>query len=182
MPIRPCTNGDFIAIWEIINDGAQAYRGVIPADRWHEPYMTMEALRGEINAGVRFFGLAEDGALQGVMGIQDVAAPKLEGKGAATGDWPDVTLIRHAYVRTSARRGGVGGKLLAHLMGLERNPLLIGTWAAATWALEFYQKHGFWITDRDQTRALLNVYWTIPERQIETSVVLAEAGYKLPEV
>ncbi len=178
MTIRPCTPDDTDAIWEIINDGAQAYRGVIPADRWHDPYMSRDDLQSEIDAGVRFFGLDAGGALQGVMGIQDVAGPRLEG----TGGWPDVTLIRHAYVRTSARRGGVGGKLLAHLMGLERNPLLIGTWAAATWAVEFYEKHGFWVTDRDQARRLLKAYWTVPERQIETSVVLAEAGYTLPEI
>ena len=173
MVIRPCTPADTDAIWEIINDGAEAYRGVIPPDRWHEPYMPAEALQAEIDAGVRFFGLESAGDLQGVMGIQDVAGPD---------GWPDVTLIRHAYVRTSGRQGGIGGQLLAHLMGLERHPLLIGTWAAATWAIAFYEKHGFWVTDSAQARALLQAYWTIPERQIETSVVLAEAGYKLPTV
>lgn len=176
MTIRLCTSTDFDPIWEIINDGAEAYRGVIPADRWHEPYMTREALQAEIDAGVRFFGLEADGALQGAMGIQDVACKGVAGQG----DWPDVTLIRHAYVRTRARRGGIGGQLLAYLMGLERNPLLIGTWAAADWAIGFYQKHGFWVTDRDQTRALLQAYWSVPERQIETSVVLAEAGFEMP--
>jgi hypothetical protein len=157
--IRSCIPPDFTAIWEIINDGAQAYKGVIPADRWHEPYMTREALQAEIGAGVRFFGF-DDGVLQGVMGIQDVSGGEA---------WPDVTLIR-------------GGQLLAHLMGLERNPLLIGTWAAATWAITFYEKHGFWVAGPDQTRALLKAYWAIPERQIETSVVLAEAGYTLPSI
>ncbi len=174
MTIRLCTSADFTAIWEIINDGAQAYKSVIPTDRWHEPYMARDDLQAEIDAGVRFFGLEADGALQGVMGIQDVS-----GSGAAR-NWPDVTLIRHAYVRTSARRGGIGGKLLHHLMELERKPLLIGTWTAADWAIAFYEKHGFWVTDRAQTRALLLAYWTVPERQIETSVVLAEAGYQPP--
>lgn len=164
MTIRPCRDADVDTVWEIINDGAQAYKGIIPADRWHEPYMTREALGAEIEAGVRFYGLEEEGDLLGVMGIQDVQ---------------DVTLIRHAYVRTAACRGGIGGALLAHLMGLDRGPLLIGTWAAATWAIAFYEKHGFWVTDRDQTRALLKRYWTVPERQIETSVVLAEAGYEV---
>ena len=109
-------------------------------------------------------------------GTQDVPGGAQDGR-----TWQDVTLIRHAYVRTAARRGGVGGRLLQHLMGLERRPLLIGTWAAATWAIAFYEKHGFWVTDRGLTRTLLMRYWTVPDRQIETSVVLAEAGFALPD-
>ena len=94
--IRPCNEEDIDAVWTIINDGAEAYRGVIPADRWHEPYMTRLQLRQEIDAGVEFWGFVDQGALQGVMGIQNVG---------------DVTLIRHAYVRTTGRRRGIGGKL-----------------------------------------------------------------------
>ena len=126
--IRPCAEADFETMYAIINDAAQAYRGIIPADRWHEPYMPREELRHEVDAGVRFWGYEDDGALVGVMGIQDVQ---------------DVTLIRHAYVYTARRGQGIGGKLLAHLRALADRPLLIGTWAAATWALRFYEKHGF---------------------------------------
>lgn len=174
-PIRPCTAADFDAVWETINDGAEAYRGVIPADRWHEPYMGRAELQAEIDAGVRFFAALDGDAIVGVMGIQDVPGDR----GPAAG-WPDVTLIRHAYVRTAARRGGIGGALLHHLMGLERGPLLIGTWAAADWAVRFYEKHGFRAVGRDEARRLLRQYWTVPARQIETSVVLAEAGFAAP--
>lgn len=157
--IRPCTESDFDAIHEIINDAAQAYRGVIPADRWHEPYMPREELRHEIEAGVRFWGCEENGALAGVMGIQDVQ---------------DVTLIRHAYVRPSQQRKGIGGRLLAHLRTLAERPILIGTWGAATWAIRFYEKHGFRLVSDEEKNRLLKTYWSIPERQVETSVVLAE--------
>ena len=126
--IRPCIDADFDAMYSIINEAAEAYRGVIPADRWHEPYMPVEELRHEIQSGVRFWGCEEDGELVGVMGIQDVQ---------------DVTLIRHAYVRTAQRSKGIGGKLLAELRKLTARPVLIGTWAAATWAIRFYEKHGF---------------------------------------
>jgi N-acetylglutamate synthase-like GNAT family acetyltransferase len=158
--IRSCTGTDFDAIHEIINDAAVAYRGVIPADRWHEPYMSRESLAAEIAAGVRFWGWQEAGRLVGVMGIQDVK---------------DVTLIRHAYVRTAQRGGGIGGKLLAHLRSLTGRPLLIGTWAAARWAIGFYEKHGFRVVDDAEKTALLKKYWSIPDRQVETSVVLVEA-------
>lgn len=157
--IRACTAGDFDAIHEIVNDAAIAYRGVIPADRWHEPYMSREALAAEIADGVRFWGWEEQGKLVGVMGIQDVK---------------DVTLIRHAYVRTARRGGGLGAKLLVHLRGMTARPILIGTWAAATWAIAFYEKHGFEVVDDVRKTALLKTYWSIPERQVETSVVLAE--------
>jgi len=157
--IRPCRDADFEAVFEIVNDAAQAYRGVIPADRWHEPYMPRQELRGEIDAGVAFWGCEEGGELLGVMGIQDVK---------------DVTLIRHAYVRTARRREGIGGRLLAHLRTLTARPLLMGTWAAATWAVRFYEKHGFRRVTHEEKERLLRVYWSIPVRQVETSVVLAD--------
>ena len=159
--IRSCIDADCEAIYEIINDAAQAYCGVIPADRWHEPYMCMEELRHEIDGGVRFWGWEEDGRLLGVMGIQDVQ---------------DVTLIRHAYVRTANRNGGIGGKLLSGLRKLTTRPILIGTWAAATWAIRFYEKYGFRLVTPEEKDRLLKKFWSIPERQIETSVVLAEAN------
>jgi N-acetylglutamate synthase-like GNAT family acetyltransferase len=159
--IRLCNDADFHAIYTIINEAAEAYRGVIPADRWHEPYMPEEELRHEIQCGVRFWGWEEDGELIGVMGIQDVQ---------------DVTLIRHAYVRTARRGQGIGGKLLAELRTKATRPLLIGTWAAATWAIQFYEKHGFRLVTTEEKNRLLKKYWSIPERQVETSVVLAEAG------
>jgi N-acetylglutamate synthase-like GNAT family acetyltransferase len=157
--IRRCTDADFDAIVEIINDGAQAYRGVIPEDCWKEPYMPEQELRHAIANGVVFWGCEEKGELVGVMGIQDVA---------------DVTLIRHAYVRTAQRGRGIGSALLYHLRGLAGKPILIGTWKAATWAISFYQKHGFRLVAEDEKCRLLNKYWSIPQRQIETSVVLAE--------
>ena len=156
--IRACDEHDFEEIWAIVNDGAQAYRGVIPADRWHEPYMSKAELRREIADGVVFWAYVDDGGLTGVMGIQDVR---------------DVTLIRHAYVRTTAQAKGVGGKLLAHLRKLATKPLLIGTWADASWAIRFYEKHGFKLLTPAQKDFLLPKYWNIPQRQIETSVVLA---------
>ncbi len=156
--IRACTSEDFETIYAIVNDAAQAYKGVIPADRWHEPYMPREDLCHEIDAGVRFWGYEEDGALVGVMGIQDAQ---------------DVTLIRHAYVYTARRGQGVGSKLLAHLRALADWPLLIGTWAAAMWAIRFYERHGFRQVSWEEKERLLRKYWDIPERQVETSVVLS---------
>jgi N-acetylglutamate synthase-like GNAT family acetyltransferase len=166
--IRQCTNNDFETIVEIINDAAQAYKGVIPADRWHEPYMSREALQHEIDAGVQFWGYEDDGELVGVMGIQDVPS---------TGGAADVTLIRHAYVRTTRRGQGIGVKLLVHLRVLTERPILIGTWAAATWAVRFYEKHGFRQVSWAEKERLLRAYWNIPERQVETSVVLAEIDH-----
>jgi len=157
--IRPCIPGDWDALYEILNDGAQAYKGIIPADRWKEPYLTKEELRHEIGEGIQFWGYEEGGRLLGVMGIQPLQ---------------DVTLIRHAYVRTRKRNQGIGGKLLRHLRTLTTRPLLIGTWADATWAIRFYEKHGFHLILGDQKNRLLRKYWSIPERQVETSVVLAE--------
>ncbi|MBN1889985.1 MAG: GNAT family N-acetyltransferase [Thermoflexales bacterium] len=157
--IRQCQEADFEAMYEIVNDAAQAYKGVIPQDRWHEPYMPRDELRHEIDAGVAFWGYEEDGYLLGMMGIQDVQ---------------DVTLIRHAYVRTRQRKQGIGGKLLAHLRRQTRRPVLIGTWADATWAIRFYEKHGFQLVSQEEKNRLLKKYWSIPDRQVETSVVLAE--------
>lgn len=157
--IRRCTNDDFPAIYAITNDAAQAYRGVIPPDCWKEPYMREDELRHEIGAGVDFWGYEEDGELLGVMGIQDVR---------------DVTLIRHAYVRTRCRNRGIGGKLLAHLRTLTTRPILIGTWKAATWAIRFYEEHQFREVGEDEKNRLLRTYWTVPDRQIETSTVLAD--------
>jgi len=157
--IRPCNDADFDTICEIINDAAEAYRGAIPADRWKEPYMPGTELRHEMADGVRFWGYEEAGELIGVMGIQDVG---------------DVTLIRHAYVRTANRNRGVGGKLLAQLRQLTSRPVLMGTWAEATWAIRFYQQHGFRLVTPEEKDRLLKTYWSIPERQVETSVVLAD--------
>jgi GNAT superfamily N-acetyltransferase len=155
--ISPCGAADFETILEIINESAFAYKGVIPSDRWHEPYMPRQELESEIRRGVRFYGYREGGVLIGVMGIQDIT---------------DVTLIRHAYVRTSRRGGGVGSALLRHLGGLTDRPILIGTWATATWAIQFYQRHGFRVAGAVERAQLLKTYWTIPERQAEESVVL----------
>ena len=157
--IRQCNNDDFETIYEIINDAALAYKGIIPADRWKEPYMSREELHHEIDYGVVFWGDEEDGKLAGVMGIQDVQ---------------DVTLIRHAYVRTAERNKGIGSKLLSHLRRMTNRPILIGTWADAVWAIRFYEKHGFRVVSREETNRLLRKYWRIPEQQVETSVVLAE--------
>lgn len=156
--IRRCTDPDLPAMLAIINDAAQAYRGVIPADRWHEPYMPAEELAAEIAAGVVFWGCENDGRLVGVMGLQPVQ---------------DVALIRHAYVATAARRGGIGGELLRHLLAQSDRPVLVGTWAAATWAIRFYERHGFTLVAPDEKARLLATYWSIPERQVDTSVVLA---------
>jgi len=156
--IRRCREDDFDLIWAIINDGARAYKGTIPQDRWTNPYMSKEHLRQEIDDGVAFWGYEESGELIAVMGIQDVM---------------DVTLIRHAYVRTSGQRRGIGAQLLAHLRILAKSPLLIGTWADAAWAIHFYEKQGFQMLDAAEKDRLLAKYWNIPERQAETSVVLA---------
>lgn len=165
--IRPCAVADEPGMNAIINDAAQAYKGVIPADRWHEPYMPLAEMQSEIAAGVRFWGAEVDGELVGVMGIQDVENDNPDGIGP-------VTLIRHAYVRTTQRGRGIGGRLLAHLRGIAARPMLMGTWAAATWAIGFYRKHGFALTSHAEKERLLRVYWNIPERQVETSVVLAD--------
>ena len=157
--IRRCNQNELGAIGAIINDGASAYRGVIPEDRWSEPYMSQEKLVREVRAGVEFWGYEDGGELAGVMGLQAVQ---------------DVTLIRHAYVRTESQGRGVGGALLAHLRGLATGPVLIGTWADAVWAIRFYKRHGFTMVDTETKERLLRRYWRVPERQIATSVVLAD--------
>jgi GNAT superfamily N-acetyltransferase len=156
--IRACRDDERTTIFGIVNAAAEAYRGVIPDDCWHEPYMPLRELEREIAAGVAFWGYEADGALVGVMGIQPVR---------------DVDLIRHAYVVPDSQRHGVGGALLKHLRGLSPRRMLVGTWAAAEWAIRFYRRHGFEQVSPEQKTALLKTYWTVPDRQIETSVVLA---------
>lgn len=163
--IRRCADGDFPAIEAVINEAAQAYRGVIPADCWHEPYMTGSALKTEIEAGVNFWGWEDSGTLSGIMGLQQVR---------------DVTLIRHAYVRTAHQGRGIGGALLGFLADRATGPLLVGTWAAAGWAIRFYERHGFRLVSPAEKDRLLATYWSIPSRQKETSVVLASTSYSRP--
>jgi GNAT superfamily N-acetyltransferase len=160
--ILKCETVDFSDIYEIINDGATAYKGIIPPDRWHEPYMSEKELYEQIEDGVQFWGYREGDRMQGVMGIQYKT---------------DVTLIRHAYVRSENRNRGIGGKLLSHLLAVSAGPVLIGTWADATWAIGFYQKNGFRLLPKTETRILLLKYWSIPERQAEVSVVLASPDW-----
>jgi GNAT superfamily N-acetyltransferase len=157
--MRLCRDDERPAIVAIINAAAEAYRGVIPDDRWHDPYMPLEALLGDIEAGVTFWGYERDGALLAVMGLQRVR---------------DVDLIRHAYVLPGDQRNGIGGQLLEHLRRLSGQQMLVGTWAAADWAIRFYVRHGFAPVSQARKTALLKTYWTIPDRQIETSVVLAD--------
>ena len=161
--IRKGTDEDFEEILNIINDAAMAYKGVIPPDRWHEPYMTREELRAQIEAGVRFSCYVENNEIIGIMGIQDKT---------------DVELIRHAYVRTKQRSKGVGTLLLRELIKDSTKPILIGTWKAADWAIRFYEKHGFRLVEEEEKNRLLKEYWAIPDRQVETSVVLVDGKYK----
>lgn len=158
--LKKCVSTDLNDIYTIINDAASAYKGVIPPDRWHEPYMPMDDLNKQIADGVDFWGYHEGDKMIGVMGLQDRG---------------DVTLIRHAYVRTSERNKGIGKKLLNYLTTLTDKPVLIGTWADATWAVEFYRKNGFRLIVGDEKNKLLRKYWSIPDRQVETSVVLSNS-------
>ncbi|WP_129647443.1 GNAT family N-acetyltransferase [Peristeroidobacter agariperforans] len=160
MNIQPCSH-DLLPILSIINAAAEAYRGVIPPDCWHDPYMSLAELEQEVAAGVAFWGLEEDGVLRGVMGIQPVR---------------DVDLIRHAYVTPGLQRRGVGGALIKHLRQRSQRRMLVGTWAAAGWAIDFYQRHGFVLVPATETPELLRTYWAIPDRQIHTSVVLTHPG------
>ena len=157
--IRLCDNSDFETVYSIINEAAEAYIGVIPQDRLKDPYMPKDELKHEIDAGVVFWGYEEDRELTGVMGIQNV---------------DDVTLIRHAYVRTPRQKQGIGARLLSELCGQTNRPILIGTWADAIWAIRFYEKNGFRPVSTEEKNRLLKKYWSIPERQVETSVVLAD--------
>ena len=159
--IRPCRADEREAILAVVNAAAEAYRGVIPADRWHEPYMDARELDSEIAAGIVFWGYESAGGLVGVMGIQDVG---------------DVDLIRHAYVLPEVQGQGVGRALLEHLLGRAERPMLVGTWADAEWAIRFYRRNGFEQVSAERSAELLKAYWSLPERQIETSVVLALRG------
>jgi N-acetylglutamate synthase-like GNAT family acetyltransferase len=161
--ILKCEPGDFKEIYDIINDAAVAYKDVIPADRWHDPYMPGEELQKQIDEGIEFWCWKEHGEMMGVMGIQYKN---------------DVTLIRHAYIRSIYRKNGIGSKLLLHLMSIATTPILIGTWSAAIWAIKFYEKHGFRLLSATETDTLLRKYWSIPERQIATSIVLASSDWK----
>ncbi len=156
--VRRCRDDERAVILRIVNAAAEAYRGVIPTDRWREPYMPSLELDREIDAGVLFWGYEADGALVGIMGIQRAG---------------DVDLIRHAYVLPSTQRRGVGTALLEHLQRLSRQRVLVGTWVAANWAIRFYEGHGFELVSPERKTTLLKAYWAIPDRQIETSVVLA---------
>ncbi len=160
--IRECESGDHNAILDVINDAARAYKGIIPADRWKEPFMSDDELHHQIENGVLFWGYEDGGALVGVMGIQHVR---------------DVTLIRHAYVVTTRQNRGIGGALLAFLRRRTTDPVLIGTWAAADGAIRFYRRHGFKLISGREKDRLLRTYWSIPERQIDTSIVLADRAW-----
>lgn len=166
MIIKSDQKKDFETIYEIINDASIAYKGIIPPDRWQEPYMSKEELKKQIIEGVEFWNFVEDNRVLGVMGIQFK---------------DDVTLIRHAYVRTSARQKGIGGKLLNQLISMSETPILIGTWADASWAISFYKKNGFKVLSETEKNKLLKIYWNIPERQVETSIVLASNDWKSSE-
>lgn len=155
VPLLPAHRATVLTI---INDAARAYKGVIPHDRWKEPYMSAEELASEIEAGVQFYGLVQEGTVLGIAGIQHC---------------DEVDLIRHCYVSTRFQRGGIGSALLRYLVGLTHtSKVLVGTWEDAVWAIQFYQRHGFELVSREEKDRLLQRYWNIPERQIETSVVL----------
>ena len=157
--IRQCHDSDFEIIYSIINDAAEKYKGIIPHDRWKVPYMSKAELRHEIDEGVVFWGYEKEETMVGIMGIQHVR---------------DVTLIRHAYVRPTKQNKGIGKKLLSELCRQTDRPILIGTWADAVWAIRFYEKYGFRLVPQQEKSRLLEKYWSIPARQIETSVVLAD--------
>jgi GNAT superfamily N-acetyltransferase len=161
--IRQCIKPEFEQIYTIINDGALAYKGVIPEDCWTEPYMSRDKLQQEMDAGVVFWGSEDNGKLCGVMGLQSVR---------------DVTLVRHAYVLTANQRRGIGASLLSRLRDLKKAPMLIGTWADAAWAIRFYEKNGFELVGPAVKDRLLRQYWTVSQRQAEVSVVLADADWR----
>jgi N-acetylglutamate synthase-like GNAT family acetyltransferase len=160
--IRRSREADSVAMLAVVNAAARAYRGVIPADRWREPYMPADELAKEISDGVDFWVAEDHGRIIGMMGIQDRA---------------DAALVRHAYIEPAAQRRGVGSSLLRHVHSLTGKPVLVGTWADASWAIEFYRKNGFVLVSSGQKDHLLRRYWSIPERQIETSVVLADGRW-----
>ena len=160
--IRDCGPADVPAIYEVINDGASAYRGIIAPDCWHEPYMPREELVTELAAGVAFSGYFDGDELAGVMGLQDVQ---------------NVALIRHAYTRTSQQRRGIGARLLTHMRGRTERPILLGTWRAASWAIRFYEGQGFRLVSEEQIAPLLRRFWKIPDRQLRESVVMGDARW-----
>ena len=156
--IVECTRKDLFNILNVINDAALKYKGVIPDDCWNEPYMSEKELANEFDSGVRMFGYVRNNLLVGVMGIQELKR---------------VTLIRHAYVLTDYQGIGIGKSLLQYLFKINKNSrLLLGTWQDASWAISFYLKNGFFLHTRKQTDQLLDRYWQVPQRQMETSVVL----------
>jgi len=156
--ISEFSKNDFPQILSVINDAAMKYKGTIPADCWHTPYMTRKELLTEFDSGVRMFGYTKDGTLIGVMGFQELE---------------HVTLIRHAYTMSSYQRMGIGKSLLEYLFQINNSPrLLLGTWQRALWAIDFYKKNGFFLHSRKSTNELLNTYWSIPTKQIDHSVVL----------
>jgi N-acetylglutamate synthase-like GNAT family acetyltransferase len=167
MLIRASTDADLDAMLAIVNDAARRYEGAIPADRWHDPYMSADALAAEIASGVSFWVADDGGRVVGLMGIQDRG---------------DVALVRHAYVASGAQRGGVGTRLLRHVTARVNKPILIGTWAAATWAIDFYRRNGYTVVSPAEKDRLLRTYWSIPARQVETSVVLADARWMAERV
>ena len=162
MNIRTSEEADFAEMLAIINAAARAYHDVIPVDRWHDPYMPAAELSREIAAGVAFWVAEQDGRLLGVMGMQDRG---------------DVALVRHAYVAPGTQRSGVGTSLLRHVEALVEKPILIGTWAAATWAIAFYRRNGYTLVADEQRDRLLRTYWSIPAAQAEASVVLADGRW-----
>ena len=164
--ISPCVEADVLRISEIINSAAVAYRGVIPVDCWQEPYMSLDKLRSEMRSGVLFVGYRAERGLEGVMGSQPVE---------------DVILIRHAYVLPDAQGRGIGHSLLDHLLSVASRPVLVGTWTSAAWAIRFYERHGFTLTSADETRRLLERYWSVPERQMELSSVLVGPSQPPPD-
>ena len=162
--IRKCSESDVEVVYEIINDAAHAYKFVIPQDCWHEPYMSYAELTQELHDGVVFWGVVDGHDMVGVMGMQDKS---------------DVALIRHAYIRTDRGNEGIGSRLLRFLETTTDKAILVGTWAAATWAIAFYQKNGYHLLAEQEKNRLLRKYWTISERKIETSVVLANKSNRL---
>jgi GNAT superfamily N-acetyltransferase len=188
MLIRPCTSADFDAMLDVINDAAVAYRGIIADDRWKEPYMPASELREEMNDGVAFWGdFDDDGTIVAVMGLQKRVGRDHDGRAAdvprdrgahPAEDMGEVALVRHAYTRTTRQGTGAGTALLQHVTRQTDHPILIGTWAAATWAVRFYERHGFRLVRGTAGDELLRRYWNIPDRQIEESVVLADASFR----
>ena len=161
--IRTCASPDLDTVLSVINDGAHAYEGVIPTDCFHSPYMSGEELTQGVAQGIRFYAYERASEILGVMGIQHVQ---------------DVTLIRHAYVRSACQGQGIGASLLHHLRQLTTHPILIGAWADASWAIRFYQRHGFKLVSSCEKDSLLRTYWTVSPRQIQTSVVLADQQWR----